>query len=78
MLEYTWMIPKIGKDQIIKGHLAWANGDTTGKPLCLTKVWSMLTSVCCDRFQVMVCTPTSSMGEKRDDTPKLIGVMAGL
>ncbi|KAJ9095415.1 hypothetical protein QFC20_006653 [Naganishia adeliensis] len=30
LLEYTWMIPKIGKDQIIKGHLAWANGDTTG------------------------------------------------
>jgi hypothetical protein len=30
LLEYTWMIPKVGKDQIIKGHLAWANGDTTG------------------------------------------------
>lgn len=31
LLEYTWKIPPIGKGQSIKGHLAWANGDTTGK-----------------------------------------------
>ena len=34
LLEYTWMIPKVGLNEVIKGHLAWANGDTTGDVHC--------------------------------------------
>ena len=42
LLEFTWMIPKVGKDQIIKGHLAWANGDTTGEITFVQVVFSWL------------------------------------
>jgi hypothetical protein len=31
LLEFTWKVPAIGQNQNIKGHLAWANGDTTGE-----------------------------------------------
>lgn len=30
LLEYTWQVPSFARGINTKGHLAWANGDTTG------------------------------------------------